>query len=96
MTSTASTSRAAAERKTGPLAPHPSCKRIGGDACLLSAGEIPRDLDGIYLRNTENPVHLPIERYHPFDGDEYTQPRSDTDITSRSTVGSASPIWPGA
>ncbi|MBL8554342.1 MAG: carotenoid oxygenase family protein [Phenylobacterium sp.] len=32
-------------------------------------GEIPKDLDGIYLRNTENPVHHPIGLYHPFDGD---------------------------
>jgi carotenoid cleavage dioxygenase len=32
-------------------------------------GEIPPDLDGIYLRNTENPVHGAIGRYHPFDGD---------------------------
>jgi len=31
--------------------------------------EIPADLDGIYLRNTENPVHAPIGLYHPFDGD---------------------------
>ena len=32
-------------------------------------GEIPRDIDGVYLRNTENPVHEAIGRYHPFDGD---------------------------
>ena len=32
-------------------------------------GEIPRDLDGVYVRNTENPVHPPIGVYHPFDGD---------------------------
>jgi carotenoid cleavage dioxygenase-like enzyme len=32
-------------------------------------GEIPRDLDGVYLRNTENPIHEPIGLYHPFDGD---------------------------
>lgn len=32
-------------------------------------GEIPRDLAGCYLRNTENPLLPPIERYHPFDGD---------------------------
>lgn len=33
------------------------------------AGAIPRDLDGVYLRNSENPVHAPLGRYHPFDGD---------------------------
>ncbi|MEM9714781.1 MAG: carotenoid oxygenase family protein [Actinomycetota bacterium] len=32
-------------------------------------GEIPTDLDGIYVRNTENPVHDAIGVYHPFDGD---------------------------
>ena len=32
-------------------------------------GEIPRDLAGVYLRNTENLLLAPIERYHPFDGD---------------------------
>jgi carotenoid cleavage dioxygenase-like enzyme len=32
-------------------------------------GEIPADLDGVYLRNTENPVHPALEVYHPFDGD---------------------------
>ncbi len=32
-------------------------------------GDIPRDIDGVYVRNTENPVHEPIGRYHPFDGD---------------------------
>lgn len=32
-------------------------------------GAIPTDIDGIYLRNTENPVHQAPGRYHPFDGD---------------------------
>ncbi len=32
-------------------------------------GEIPGDIDGVYVRNTENPVHEAIGRYHPFDGD---------------------------
>jgi carotenoid cleavage dioxygenase-like enzyme len=32
-------------------------------------GEIPKDLDGVYVRNTENPVHEAIGRYHPFEGD---------------------------
>ncbi len=32
-------------------------------------GSIPRDLCGVYLRNTENPLLPAIERYHPFDGD---------------------------
>jgi len=32
-------------------------------------GAIPNDIDGVYLRNTENQVHQPLGRYHPFDGD---------------------------
>ncbi|UTW53988.1 carotenoid oxygenase family protein [Kordiimonas sp. SCSIO 12610] len=32
-------------------------------------GEIPDDIDGIYIRNTENPVHEALGRYHPFNGD---------------------------
>ena len=32
-------------------------------------GAIPLDLEGVYLRNTENPVHPSIGAYHPFDGD---------------------------
>lgn len=36
---------------------------------LEVVGEVPRDLAGVYLRNTENPLHGAIGRYHPFDGD---------------------------
>ena len=32
-------------------------------------GAIPADIDGVYLRNTENQVHQPLGRHHPFDGD---------------------------
>ncbi len=32
-------------------------------------GAIPEDLDGLYVRNTENPLHEAITAYHPFDGD---------------------------
>ncbi|WEJ98324.1 MAG: carotenoid oxygenase family protein [Candidatus Sphingomonas phytovorans] len=32
-------------------------------------GAIPDDIDGVYLRNTENQLHQPLGRYHPFDGD---------------------------
>jgi carotenoid cleavage dioxygenase len=32
-------------------------------------GRIPADIDGIYLRNTENQIHQPLGRFHPFDGD---------------------------
>jgi carotenoid cleavage dioxygenase len=36
---------------------------------LEVVGHVPEDLRGVYLRNTENPVHDAIGRYHPFDGD---------------------------
>ena len=32
-------------------------------------GEVPTDINGVYIRNTENPVHDSIGFYHPFDGD---------------------------
>ncbi len=32
-------------------------------------GDLPADLCGIYIRNTENPLHHALGRYHPFDGD---------------------------
>jgi carotenoid cleavage dioxygenase len=32
-------------------------------------GELPEDLAGVYIRNTENPLHEALGRYHPFDGD---------------------------
>ncbi len=32
-------------------------------------GRIPQDIDGVYLRNTHNPLHQAIGRFHPFDGD---------------------------
>ncbi|NNF69049.1 MAG: apocarotenoid-15,15'-oxygenase, partial [Acidimicrobiia bacterium] len=32
-------------------------------------GEIPEDLNGVYIRNTETALFEPIKRYHPFDGD---------------------------
>ncbi|SDD91870.1 carotenoid oxygenase family protein [Kordiimonas lacus] len=32
-------------------------------------GTIPTDIDGVYIRNTENPVHRPLGMYHPFEGD---------------------------
>jgi len=36
---------------------------------MPTIGHIPDDLSGVYLRNTENPLHPNLERYHPFDGD---------------------------
>lgn len=36
---------------------------------LQVIGQVPERLDGVYLRNTQNPVHQPRGTYHPFDGD---------------------------
>ena len=36
---------------------------------LEMIGEIPKDIDGIYVRNSENPAFGSIGLYHPFDGD---------------------------
>jgi carotenoid cleavage dioxygenase len=38
-------------------------------ADLPVTGELPRDLDGVFLRNGPNPVYAPRGRYHWFDGD---------------------------
>lgn len=45
---------------------HEEVTAIGLD---VIEGAIPQDIDGVYLRNTENQVHQPLGRYHPFDGD---------------------------
>jgi carotenoid cleavage dioxygenase len=52
--------------RTGPWRPQRTEWRA--DDCEV-IGEIPADLDGVYLRNTENPVHPALAPYHPFDGD---------------------------
>ena len=54
--------------RTGPWTPNV----VEVDAYDLDVidGEVPRDLSGIYLRNTENPLFDALTgRYHPFDGD---------------------------
>lgn len=47
----------------------PNTREWDADDLEVVAGEIPADLEGVYLRNTENPVHPSIGMYHPFDGD---------------------------
>lgn len=39
------------------------------DDGLEVIGEIPTDIDGVYVRNSENPAFGSIGLYHPFDGD---------------------------
>ncbi len=53
--------------RTGPWRPQTTEWRA--DDLVAVEGEIPADLDGIYLRNTENPLHPALKFYHPFDGD---------------------------
>ncbi|EWC63098.1 Lignostilbene-alpha,beta-dioxygenase [Actinokineospora spheciospongiae] len=52
--------------RSGPWRPQ-SVERAVGECEVI--GELPADLDGVYLRNTENPVHPALTNYHPFDGD---------------------------
>jgi carotenoid cleavage dioxygenase-like enzyme len=47
----------------------PQHEEVTAAALDVIEGTIPSDIDGIYLRNTENQLHKPIGRYHPFDGD---------------------------
>jgi carotenoid cleavage dioxygenase-like enzyme len=53
--------------RTGPWRPQPT--EWDADDLPVVEGEIPHDLDGMYLRNTENPLHPALKAYHPFDGD---------------------------
>jgi len=51
----------------GPFTP--LTEEVNAAELEVIAGAIPKDLDGVYLRNTQNPVHQPIGRFHPFDAD---------------------------
>ncbi|OBH63864.1 carotenoid oxygenase family protein [Mycobacterium sp. E2479] len=53
--------------RTGPW--RPQTTEWDADDLIAVEGEIPGDLDGVYLRNTENPLHPALKTYHPFDGD---------------------------
>jgi carotenoid cleavage dioxygenase len=47
----------------------PLHEEVDAEDLEIIEGAIPADIDGVYLRNTENQVHQPLGRYHPFDGD---------------------------
>lgn len=52
----------------GPF--RPNFREYTADTDSLTVlGELPRDLHGIFVRNTHNQVHEPMGLYHPFDGD---------------------------
>jgi carotenoid cleavage dioxygenase-like enzyme len=53
--------------RTGPW--RPQTREWRADDLEVVQGEVPTDLDGVYLRNTENPLHPAVKHYHPFDGD---------------------------
>jgi carotenoid cleavage dioxygenase-like enzyme len=53
--------------RTGPW--RPQTTEWDADGLTPVEGQVPRDLDGIYLRNTENPLRPAMKSYHPFDGD---------------------------
>jgi carotenoid cleavage dioxygenase-like enzyme len=53
--------------RTGPW--RPQTTEWKADDLAVTDGQIPADLDGVYLRNTENPLHPSLKAYHPFDGD---------------------------
>jgi carotenoid cleavage dioxygenase-like enzyme len=53
--------------RTGPWRPQTTEWRA--DDLVVVDGEVPADIDGVYLRNTENPLHPALKSYHPFDGD---------------------------
>jgi carotenoid cleavage dioxygenase-like enzyme len=53
--------------RTGPW--RPQTTEWAADDLEAVDGKIPADLDGVYLRNTENPLHPSLKAYHPFDGD---------------------------
>lgn len=52
----------------GAFAPNDTEYTATSDS-LKVIGEIPKDLNGVYVRNTHNQVHKPLGLYHPFDGD---------------------------
>ena len=47
----------------------PQHEEVTAIGLTVIAGAIPSDIDGVYLRNTENQLHQPLGKYHPFDGD---------------------------
>ena len=53
--------------RTGPWRPQ-TTEWLADDLPVVE-GDVPADLDGVYLRNTENPLHPSLKAYHPFDGD---------------------------
>jgi carotenoid cleavage dioxygenase len=91
--------------RTGPWQPQNTEWRA--DDLTVVDGEIPTDLDGVYLRNTENPLHPALKAYHPFDGDGMLHIVGFRDGTAfyrnrfvrtegfEAENAAAGPLWPG-
>ena len=47
----------------------PLLEEVNATDLTVLEGTVPLDIDGVYLRNTQNPVYQSFGRYHPFDGD---------------------------
>src|SRR5690349_16488596 len=47
----------------------PLGEEVDAEDLEVLEGKIPDDVDGVYLRNTQNQLHQPKARFHPFDGD---------------------------
>ena len=47
----------------------PLLEEVNATELRVIEGTVPTDIDGVYLRNTQNPVFPALGRYHPFDGD---------------------------
>lgn len=52
----------------GPFQPNET-EYTADTGTLKVIGEIPKDLNGVFVRNTHNQVHESMGVYHPFDGD---------------------------
>ncbi len=91
--------------RTGPWQPQHTEWRA--DDLQVVEGEIPVDLDGVYLRNTENPLHPSLMHYHPFDGDAMIHVVGFRDGSAfyrnrfvrtdglRAEAGAGGPLWAG-
>ena len=72
--------------RTGPW--RPQTTEWDADDLTAVEGEIPTYLDGVYLRNTENPLHPALKFYHPFDGDGMSAWKPGRWMSACSSLGS--------
>jgi carotenoid cleavage dioxygenase-like enzyme len=75
--------------RTGPW--RPQTTEWDADDLTVVEGQLPTDLDGVYLRNTENPLHPALKAYHPFDGDGMVHVVGFRDGKRSTATGSSAP-----